>query len=370
MARQLDIDSITFRLHNVAEAGDPTGSGRPWPSLGLRQVLEALQAHPLWQQRHTEPGEGIGVAIGGWGTVAGTAEAICRVDSDGTVAVELGHVDVSGNDSSVVLIVAETLGVRPEDVIVHHGGTTGGAYGPNSGGSQVTYTIAGAVEGAAQVVRTKLLHIAASEFEADVEDIELSDGEARVKGVPDRAIPISRLATIARQKRGRIGPIVGSASSAPQTHSPATAAHLIKVRVDFETGEIIPLQYVVAQDVGFAINPTMVEGQMHGGMAQGVGMGLYEAFVYDEGGQLLTGSFLDYNVPRSDSTPTLEAIMVENPTPDGPFGARGVGEAPITGGLAAVANAIFDATGVRLTSAPLRPEMVWRGLQAQRETSE
>jgi CO/xanthine dehydrogenase Mo-binding subunit len=123
------------------------------------------------------------------------------------------------------------------------------------------------------------------------------------------------------------------------------------------------LDYIGVQDVGFAINPMMVEGQMHGGMVQGLGMALSEVMLYDETGQLLTGSFMDYAVPRFDTVPQIETIMVENPSPYGPFGARGIGEPPIIAGAAAVANAIKDATGVRLTSLPLQGKALWQKLQ-------
>jgi CO/xanthine dehydrogenase Mo-binding subunit len=147
-------------------------------------------------------------------------------------------------------------------------------------------------------------------------------------------------------------------------NAPGFVAHLLKIKVDAETGEIRPLEYVGVQDVGFAINPMMVEGQMHGGMVQGLGIALSEAMVYDEDGQLLTGSFMDYAVPRIDTVPDIEAIMIDNPSPYGPFGARGIGEPPIIAGAAAAANAIFDATGVRLTNLPLQARVVWQKIQA------
>lgn len=363
MATALSLDPLEFRLKNVAEAGDPTGAGQPWPSVGFKTCLEQLRAHPVWQQRQAGPNEGYGLALGGWATVVGTAEAVCRVDSDGTVSLEVGHVDVTGNDSSFVLVVAEALGVKPEDVVIIHGDTTGGPYGPMSAGSQVTYSSAGAVNAAAQQVKTKLLHVAADHFEAAPEDIELVEGKAQVKGVPDKAVSIAKLAEMARFMRGGPGPLVGAGQAAVEQNAPAVSVHWVKVRVDPETGQVQPLQYLLVQDVGFALNPLLVQGQMHGGMAQGLGIGLYEAMIYDEAGQLLTGSLVDYALPRTDTTPSLETVLVENPSPYGPFGARGVGEPPIIGGAAAVANAVKAATGVRVTSLPIRPEMLWRELR-------
>jgi CO/xanthine dehydrogenase Mo-binding subunit len=363
MASALDLDPLEFRLKNVAETGDLTGAGQPWPSVNFKMCLNRLKAHPAWQNRRKNAGEGLGLAVSGWATAVGTAEAICRVDSDGTVSVELGHVDVTGNDSTFVLIAAEALGVEPNEVLIVHGDTTGGAYGPLSGGSQVTYSVAGAVDMAAQLAKAKLLQVASDEFEAAPEDIELVAGKAQVKGVPAQAITLGELSEIARSKRGGPGPIVGQGQAAIEQNAPAASAHLVKVKVDPETGQVQPVQYVIVQDVGLALNPLLVEGQLHGGMVQGLGIGLHEAMVYDEAGQLLSGSFMDYTLPRMNDVPRLEATLVENPAPHGPFGARGVGEPPILGGAAAVANAIKDATGVRLTTTPIRSEVLWDHLR-------
>jgi CO/xanthine dehydrogenase Mo-binding subunit len=242
------------------------------------------------------------------------------------------------------------------------GDTQMGPFTPNSGGSQITYSVAGAISGAANEARQKLLQIAADEFEASAEDIELSDGMAQVKGVPDRQIAIGELVRIGRSRHGGIGPIVGEASSAVPENAPGFVMHLVKVAVDPQTGEVKPTQYVAVQDVGFALNPLMVEGQMHGGAVQGIGFGLHEALVYDSQGQLLSGSFMDYNVPRIDAVPDIETVLVEHPSPHGPFGARGIGEPPITAGAAALANAIKQATGIRMTQLPIRPETLWQAM--------
>ncbi len=364
LARELGLDPLAFRLQNAIEGGDKTGTGAVWSSAGLKECLTAIQAHPLWQSRDGDPDVGVGVAAGGWPTFTTPAEALCRVDHDGTVNVQVGNVDVSGNSSSFVLIAAEILGVRPEDVRVHGGDTTG-AFGPNSGGSQVTYSVAGAVKAAAEAARVKLLEVAALEFEAAAEDIELTDGVARVKGVPDRQVALAELARRARFQRQGPGPIVGEGHAVMPEAAPAFTAHLVRLKVDRESGQITVLDYVAAQDVGFAINPLLVEGQMHGGIVQGLGMALGEAMIYDEYGQLVSGSFMDYGVPRMADAPSLATLLIQNPSPHGPYGARGIGEPPITAVAAAVGNAIRDLTGARLTALPMRPEAVWRAMQAK-----
>jgi CO/xanthine dehydrogenase Mo-binding subunit len=360
MARELGMDPLEFRYRNAAETGDLMGNGDPWPSLGLKQCLERMREHPAWKDRR--PGEGVGIAVGGWPIGATPAAAVCRVDDDGTVRVHVGSVDISGVNSSYVLVAAEILGVSPDQVEIVQGDTQTGPFAGPSGGSQVTYSVSGAVANAAREVRRKLLNIAADHFEAAVDDLEIKDGQVQVKGVPSRSVPIGELAEMAQGKKGGPGPIVGEGSAAVDENTAGFVVHLAKVAVDRDTGQVTPLHYVAVQDVGFALNPTMVTGQIHGGVIQGVGWGLHEAMIYDEHGQLLTGSFMDYDIPKIDTVPTIETILVQNPSPHGPFGARGIGEPPITAGAAALANAVRDATGVRVTETPIRSEMVWRAL--------
>ncbi|MDJ0753748.1 MAG: xanthine dehydrogenase family protein molybdopterin-binding subunit [Ardenticatenaceae bacterium] len=360
VARELNIDPLDLRLKNAVEGGDFTGTGRSWPQqLGVKKVLERAKEHPLWKNR--QPGDGTGVALGGWPSFMGSADATCRVDTDGRVRINLGIVDISGVKSGFVLVAAEALGVSPDDIEIVQDDTNG-AYGPNSGGSQVTYTVAGAVHSAALEARKQLVDQAAEMFEAAPEDIELIDSHAQVVGVPDKKIHIGKLAEAARGKRGGPGPIKGDGKSAPPENGPGFVVQITKINRDLESGEIVPVAHVTIQDVGFAINPLLAEGQIQGGTLQSIGMGLYEGMVHDENGTLLTGSFMDYGLPRSDNSPELEVILVDNPSPHGPFGARGIGEPPITAGAAALANAVRDATGARVTQLPITAERLWRAL--------
>lgn len=359
MAHQLGQDSLDFRYQNAVEDGDMTGVGRPWSTtVGMKQVLDAARNHPLWKNR--QPGDGVGLAVGAWPNFMGNAEVTCRVDSDGRVRLQTGIVDISGTKSSLVLIAAEALGVSPDEIEIDQGDTNG-AYGPNSGGSQVTYTMAGAINEAAEDARRQLLEIAADEFEAAYEDLEIVEGEARVRGVPDKTIHIGKLASKGRSARN-VKPIMGRGQSSPEKAGPGFVVHLIKVEVDKETAEIKPIKYVAIQDVGFAINPMLVEGQMQGGAIQSLGIGLYEDFAFSNEGQLLTGTFMDYGFPRIDNSPDVEAIIVENPNPLGLHGARGMAEPPLTAGPAALVSAIRDATGVQLTETPVRSEALWRAM--------
>ena len=362
LAHAIGMSPLAFRQNNAVEAGDMMGNNRPWPSVGMTEVLDRLAEHPIMSAELGE-NEGVGIALAGWPTGVSNSEALCRVDADGSVNVQTGNVDVSGNNSTFVLIAAEILGVDPSNVSVENTNTSG-AFAPGSGGSQVTYSVAGSIKSSAESARAKLLEVASDHFEASAADIELVDGEARVRGVPDKAVTIGQLVGIARSKREGVGSIVGEGTSSIKEHAPAFTVHAIKVHVEPETGIVTPLDYVAVQDVGFALNPTMVEGQMLGGMVQGLGIGLHEALVYDEEGQLLSGTLLDYGMPRIDQAPPMEALHINNPSPHGPYGARGIGEPPITAGPGALANAIRNATGVRITETPLRQEVVWRALNA------
>ena len=361
MAAQLELDPLEFRYQNAVETGDFTGTGGPWKTtIGMKECLDAARNHPLWKNR--KPGDGVGVGVGAWPNFAGRAEVTCRVDTDGRVRMETGIVDISGTKSSLVLIAAEALGVDPDMIDLAQGDTTG-AYGPGSGGSVVTYTMAGAVHGAAEDARDQLLQLAAEEFEAAAEDIEIVNGMVQVKGVPSTATAVGTLAAKGQNTAGLV-PVLGRGQSSPKAAGPGFVCHIIKVDVDKTSGEIRPTDYVAIQDLGLAINPMLVEGQMQGGALQSLGMGLYESMVY-ENGQLLTGTFMDYCMPRIDQAPEIEAIIIENANPEGLYGARGMAEPPLTAGPAALASAIRDATGVTITEAPVRAEVLWQAMQEQ-----
>jgi CO/xanthine dehydrogenase Mo-binding subunit len=364
LAEKLGMDRLELRMKNAAETGDPSGINQAWPSLGIKECLQRVSEHPIWQNRASKgPHEGIGIAIGGWPCGVGPAASVCRVDSDGTIRIHVGSVDISGVNSSLVLVAAEVFGVPASKVELFQGDTDTGPHAPASGGSQVTYSLAGAVQNAAEDARRKLLLLAADHFEASVDDLEMVNGDVRVKGVPDRAISLGELSGRANNRAGGPGPIVGEGTAAIEKNAPGFVVHLAKVKVDPDTGRVDLTDFVAVQDVGFALNPTLVEGQIHGGVSQGIGWGLHEGMVYDDSGELLTATFMDYDMPKMTAIPNIEAVLVHNPSPLGPFGARGIGEPPITAPAAAIANAIKDATGVRVEQLPIQPEALWKAMQ-------
>ncbi|MCS7171906.1 MAG: xanthine dehydrogenase family protein molybdopterin-binding subunit [Armatimonadetes bacterium] len=363
MSRQLGLDPLEFRLQNLLQEGDALPDGRRYPRIGLRACLLAIQEHPLWREGRRTPGEGLGLAVGGWPGGLEPAAAACSVDRDGSVRVHVGAVDLQGTHTALGQLVAEILGVPPERVRIVQGDTDHAPYAGASAGSKVLYTVGRAVQYAAEEARARILRMAAQVLEAAVEDLELRDGYVFVRGVSEPRVSLAELAGLAQRFGGRFEPIWAVGTSAQTEQAPAFAAQLVRVRVDPETGQVRVLDAVLAQDVGCAINPLLIEGQVYGGMVQGLGWGLWEAIFYDRSGIPRTTSFLDYALPRATTIPSMQGVLVEVPSPHGPFGARGVGEPPVVPGAGAVANAIRDAVGARVLELPITPERVLRALR-------
>jgi CO/xanthine dehydrogenase Mo-binding subunit len=363
LAERSGRDPIELRLENVLREGDVGPDGKPFPVFGAAECLERLASHELWERRHSLPdGEGVGVALGWWPGGLEPAAAACRLDSDGGLTVITGAVDMSGTETNFQAIAADAFGLPVESVRVVAGDTSQTAYAGMSGGSKIIYTVGRAVQRAAEQAHERLLDVAAAELEIAPEDLEVVDGAVRPVGSPDRAISVADLAKKVLTFGSPYIPVEGHAGVAQTSRAPAAAAHLSHVRVDRETGDVVLLHHVVAQDVGFALNPALVEGQLLGGTVQGFGWALLEQLAYDDGGQLRTGSFVEYAMPTIDRVPPIDVEIVEVPAPDGPYGAKGVGEPPVIAVAGAVSNAIAAAVGVRLRDLPMTPERVWRAL--------
>ena len=371
LAQELDVDPIELRLQNAVVEGDIGISGNPYPTIGAVEVLERLRDHPLWHARASLPeDEGVGVAAGYWPGGNEPAAAVCRVDSDGTMTVVTSAVDMSGVDTGFAIIAAAAFGLSPDKVRVVSADTATGPYAGASGGSKVTYTVGKAVLSAARSAREKVLAAASQELEIAPDDLEVVDGVVRAVGAPDRSITVEEIARMTLRFGGRYEPIEGHGGSAQTRGAPSVAAHLSHVRVDRETGEIELRQHVIAQDVGRALNPALVEGQMRGGATQGMGWAIFEQLDHDEDGRLLTGSFLDYAIPVAERVPEIDTLIVEVPAPDGPFGAKGIGEAPVVAAAPAIANAVAAATGARIRELPMNPPRVWAALRDAAGTNE
>lgn len=360
LAARLGRDPIDLRLQNAAEEGDLRPNGGPWPKIGLKQAIEALRSHPKWQNREAlrAQGKGIGVAVGGWPGGIEPATAVCRLDSDGKLTVVLGSVDLNGTNTTFAQIAAEELGSGIDSVRVKAADTDSAPFAGGTGGSKITYTVGPAVQKAAQDAVEQIKQIAAKKLEVAVDDLEMADGTVRVKGVPGAEVTLKEVAELSMAMTGGNEPVLGRGGSGITQSSPGFAAHLAEVEIDELTGEVHVTGYVAVQDVGFAINPAAVEGQIHGGVAQGIGWALYEGIAYDQDGQPDAATLMEYVLPRSTMIPNIEVVLVEVASDAGPYGAKGVGEPPAIPGPAAIANAIKDATGARLTSLPIRPPAV------------
>ena len=370
VAEALGIDPIEIRRRNLVAAGGPMVDGETWPAHGATEVLDALEASAVWQGRTSRtstsptgdeaPDEGVGVALGYWPGATNAAAAACRVSPDGSVQVMTGVADMSGVAGGFQAIVADALGISQDLVQIVTLDSDAAPSSPGSGGSTITYSAGRAIRRAAEAVGERLLEAAALQLEIAVEDLELVNGSVQPRGTPEKAIQIAKLVR-ANARAGR-EPIEAQGRADVPSLAPSVSGHVVRVRVDRETGAVTVLADHVVQDVGRVLNAALVEGQQHGAAAQGIGWATMERLVHDGNGQLLSGTFLDYALPRAEDVGRLDVTSVEVPAPDGPLGAKGIGEAPVIAGAAAVANAIAAATGVRLRELPMTRPRVWRAL--------
>ena len=362
LARGLGLDPIEFRLRNASQGGDPMPSGEPWPRIGLRESLQAIQEDPLWRNRERD-GRGIGVAAGGWLGGLEPASACIRLNTDGGAQVIVGSVDISGTATGLAQIAAEMLGLPVSRVRLVGADSDSAPYAGMSGGSKIIYSVGSAVVKAAEDARRQLLALAARRLEASEADLEITGGVVGVRGVPARTIAVADLVKLTSGFGAGNPPIFGVASEAIVQRAPAFGAHVARIRLDADSGRVRVVDYAVAQDVGRAINPAAVRGQIHGGVAQGVGWALLERMLYDEQGSVATGTFLDYALPRATDVPPIRINLVEVPSERGPYGAKGVGEPPVVPVAAAIGNAIMDACGARVEELPIVPESVVAALR-------
>ncbi|HYS17617.1 MAG TPA: xanthine dehydrogenase family protein molybdopterin-binding subunit [Candidatus Binatia bacterium] len=379
LARELRMDPAEIRRRNYIrpdelpyDFGMPYRDGNPlvydtgdFPG-ALEQALEAAgyRQFRVEQARLRAQGVHRGVGISGYveGTAIGPFEgATVKLDLAGRVVVATGAVDSGqGHATSFAQIAADALGVPLDWVTVIGGDTAAVQFGVGTFASRSAVTAGNSIADACREVRTKLVRAAAVLLEAGPDDIEIDDGRAFVRGSPGSAVDVARVVQASIPTFARPGVASPDFEASAYHHVPtvtyASAVHVAQVEVDVGTGGVKLLRYVVAHDCGRVINPTIVEGQVHGGVAQGVGGALFEEMVYDESGQLLTGSLMDYAVPKADDLPLIETVHLECPSPRNPLGVKGLGEGGAISPPAAIANAIEDALapfGVRITETPV-----------------
>jgi CO/xanthine dehydrogenase Mo-binding subunit len=365
IARDLGLDPVEFRMRHLIQEGDPMVNGQPWQSNGAKQVLTRIAEHPHWKTRKqwvaagkNGKRRGVGLALGGWLGGLQPTGATVRLNPDGSLAVLTGQVDIAGTNIALAQIAASAYGVDTDQVRITTGDTDVAPVTGLSAGSKTIYTVGAAVLQAAEDARRQTFEIAAKELEASIHDLELVDGKLTVRGMPDKGITLATIGKKGNLYMSKTPPVLGKANPAFSQQAPGFAAQLARLEVDPDTGEVTIHDFVVVQDVGKAINPIGVEGQMQGGAVQSLGIALTEGLMFDDSGRLTNPSLLDYRKLTAADLPNLETIIVEVPSPAGPFGARGVGEPPIIPAPAAVANAIQDATGARLTELPMSPERI------------
>lgn len=364
IARSLNMDPLQFRLKNIAEEGDPLPDGTAFPRIGFRETIERMAEHLKHKALPKGDNRGRGIACAFWRGGVGFTSAQVSVNPDGSINLILGVTDISGSRTSMAQIVAEEFGVPLEKVSVIIGDTDTAPYSDLSVGSRTTYTLGMAVYRACQDAKAHLAKQAALMMRVDVANIEFVGGDFRVKGKPERTV--SLLASASRlsiNTRGE-GPIMGRGAVAIPPFAPTLAVHVADIEVDKETGKVKIISYAAAQDVGLAINPTMVEGQIQGAIAQGIGWALMENYIFDRG-VLQNSTLLDYRMPTAVDVPFIDTILVEVNSANGVYGLRPVGEPPMIPPLATLANAIHSAVGVRLKELPMNPEAIYNAIKTQ-----
>ena len=365
LAKKIGMDPLKLRLKNAVKAGSPTIWGPKHSHDGYAETIQALLDHPEYN-KPLGKNQGRGVASGFWFNGGGESTASVHINEDGTVVIATGSMDVGGSRASMALMAAETLGVPYESVRSTVADTASIGYNHVTGGSRVTYATGMVVVEACNKIIEELRLRASLMWDVDVKGVIWEDGYAKPA---DKSVgtfePLS-LKAIAAQRAVTGGPIGVESSINAGGQAPGFSTQFCDVEVDPETGAVKILRFVAAQDVGRAIHPKYCEGQIQGGVVQGIGWALNEEYIYDKQGRLSNAGFLDYRIPVASDLPMIEAIMVEVPNPNHPFGVKGVGEANIVPPMAAVANAIERATGTRMTELPMSPPRVLAALDAGR----
>src|SRR5215470_12609038 len=359
VVEKLGIDPLEFRRVNGAKEGTAQPAGPQFRRIGHLETVEAIKNSLHYQSPlpRSENGKrrGRGVASGFWINGGFQSSATVSINTDGTANVVTGSPDIGGTRASCAMIAAEVLGLKAEEVHPVVADTESIGHTDGTGGSRVTFATGYAVYEAAQDAVNLLKQRAATLWKAKPEEIVYQDGVVSCTTNGHESMTLKELA-------GKLpragGPVTGRASMNPRGVGPAFTTHLVDVEVDVETGKVDILRYTAAQDVGKAVHPSYVEGQIQGGVAQGVGWALNEEYFYDENGMMRNTGFLDYRMPTTLDLPMIEAILVEVPNPGHPIGIRGVGEVPIVPPPAAIANAIYRAVGVRMTELPMSPPKV------------
>jgi xanthine dehydrogenase molybdenum-binding subunit len=359
LAEKLNMDPLEFRLKNAATEGDRRPDGPIYLKIGFKETVETAIDHPHMATSLEGQHRGRGVASGFWFNGGGRSSVSANVNADGTVNLVEGSTDIGGSRASIAMQLAESLGITAEMVNPQVVDTDSVGYTDGTGGSRVTFATGYAAYELGQRLGEIMCEKLSDVWETEGSSVKLESGVFSYNG--KSADFVEAAGMLAKSSE----PVVASVSVNPSQPGPAFATHIVDVEVDVETGKVDVLGYTAIQDVGKAIHPSYAEGQIQGGVVQGIGWALNEEYVYNDDGQLVNASLLDYRMPTSLDLPMIDTVMLEVPNPGHPYGVRGVGEVPIVPPAAAVANAIYDAIGIRMTELPMSPAKILEQIWAQ-----
>ena len=356
-------DPLEFRIKNASKEGTRRGDGPKFPKIGNIDVLDAVSKSEHWNSEKpiSKKGKlvGRGIASGYWMNGGGKSSVTLSLNDDGTVTLLEGSSDIGGTRPSIAMQAAEILGLNATEMFPRIPDTDGVGYNGMTGGSRTTFATGWAAVNAARNMIKELKNRLSLIWEIETEQIAFENGNFSSKADSELSINIRDLAKKLDGTGGAVS-AVGSVDLDSSTHGFGT--HIVDLEIDPETGKTDIIKYTAAQDVGRAIHPSYVEGQIQGGAAQGIGWALNEEYFIDKKGKMLNSSYLDYRMPTALDLPMIDTILVENENPEQPFGVRGVGEVPICPPLGAISNAIKDALGIRLNDLPMKPSVILKAL--------
>ena len=356
LAEKLGMDAAEFRVLNGAKENDRRPDGLQYARIGLIETVEAIRDSDHYKSSLDGKYRGRGIATGYWNNWGGQSSATAVLNPDGSVNLNEASTDIGGSRASIAMQLAEAMGIEYEQVKARVVDTDTVSYNDVTGGSRTTFATGLAAYNLGQQLKQEMKSRLAEHWDVAPEDVSYEGG---VFSAGDERLPYVEAAGLVQQ----VEPLMASSTVHPQDFGPGFSTQCVDIEVDPETGKITILRYTIAQDVGKAIHPSYVEGQMQGGVVQGIGWAINEEYIYDDEGHLLNASLLDYRMPTALDLPMIETIMVEVPHPAHPYGVRGVGEVNIVPPAGAVANAVYDATGVRMDRLPISPanllEAMW-----------
>ncbi|MER8544627.1 xanthine dehydrogenase family protein molybdopterin-binding subunit [Mesorhizobium sp. M1088] len=365
LAKEIGMDPVEFRIRNAAQEGTRSSYGPVYGPIGIGPTLEAVKNHPH-MKAPLGKNQGRGMACGFWFNFGGQTCTDLNIGMDGSVSLAVGTVDVGGSRASLSLVAAEELGIPYEQVKAVVADTSSLGYNDMTDGSRGTFSSSMATISAARNAIKVLRERAAQMWDIPVDDVVWEKGHAIAKGEKYGNLAALSLKEIAAASGKTGGPIAGHSELVADGAGVSFATHICDIEVDPETGSTRVLRYTVVQDAGKAVHPTYVEGQYQGGAAQGIGWALNEEYIYGKDGRLQNPGFLDYRIPVCSDLPMIDTQILEIPNPNHPYGVRGVGETSIVPPLAAIANAVSNAAGVRMTHIPMSPPRILAAIEAER----